>query len=45
LSECIALAKANEDKKGYAPTLDDGFARDLEEIIAGRQEPLDSRWD
>jgi antitoxin (DNA-binding transcriptional repressor) of toxin-antitoxin stability system len=43
LSECIALAKAHEDKMGYAPTLDDGFGEDLQEIIAGRQAPLDSR--
>jgi antitoxin (DNA-binding transcriptional repressor) of toxin-antitoxin stability system len=45
LSECIALAKAHEEELGYAPTLDDAFAKDLEEIIAGRREPLESRWD
>jgi hypothetical protein len=45
LSECIALAKAHEEALGYAPTLDDDFARDLEEIIASRREPLESRWD
>ena len=42
LSECIALAKAH----GSTVTLDEGFARDLEEIINSRREPLDaSRWD
>jgi antitoxin (DNA-binding transcriptional repressor) of toxin-antitoxin stability system len=45
LSECIALAKAHEEKTGHAPTLDEGFAHDLEEIIAGRRESLESRWD
>jgi len=45
LSECIALAKAYEEETGRAPTLDDQFAKDLDEIIASRREPLESRWD
>jgi len=45
LSECIALAKAHEEELGYVPTLDDDFGRDMEEIISGRREPLESRWD
>ena len=41
IDECIALAKA----RGSGATLDEGFAKDLEEIIANRQ-PLDtSVWD
>jgi antitoxin (DNA-binding transcriptional repressor) of toxin-antitoxin stability system len=42
LSECIALAEAH----GSTVTLDEEFAKDLEEIINSRLEPLDgSRWD
>jgi hypothetical protein len=41
LSECIALAEAH----GSGATLDEDFAKDLEEIIAERR-PLDtSAWD
>ena len=41
IDECIALAKAHES----GATLDEDFAKDLEEIIASRQ-PLDtSVWD
>jgi len=41
IDECIALAKAH----GSGATLDEGFAKDLEEIIANRR-PLDtSVWD
>ena len=41
LDECIALAKAH----GSGATLDEDFAKDLEEIIAQRK-PLDtSAWD
>ena len=41
IDECIALAKAH----GSDATLDEGFAKDLEEIIASRR-PLDtSVWD
>ncbi len=42
LSECIALAEAH----GSTVTLDEDFAKDLEEIIQSRREPLDaSQWD
>ncbi len=42
LSECIAMAEAH----GSAATLDEGFGKDLEEIIHSHREPLDaSRWD
>jgi antitoxin (DNA-binding transcriptional repressor) of toxin-antitoxin stability system len=41
LDECIAIAKAH----GSGATLDEDFAKDLEEIIAQRR-PLDtSAWD
>ena len=41
IDECIAIAKA----RGSGATLDEDFAKDLEEIIAQRQ-PLDtSAWD
>jgi antitoxin (DNA-binding transcriptional repressor) of toxin-antitoxin stability system len=41
IDECIALAKAH----GSGATLDEDFAKDLEEIIASRQ-PLDtSVWE
>jgi antitoxin (DNA-binding transcriptional repressor) of toxin-antitoxin stability system len=42
LSECIARAEARRS----TVTLDEGFGKDLEEIINSRREPLDaSRWD
>jgi len=42
LSECIALAEAH----GSTATLDEGFGKDLEEIIQSHWEPLDaSQWD
>jgi antitoxin (DNA-binding transcriptional repressor) of toxin-antitoxin stability system len=44
LSECIALAEAHA-RGGEGATLDDEFGKDLEEVIAGRREPLMSRWD
>jgi hypothetical protein len=37
ISECIALAKAHEDKSGKAPGLDPDFAEDVEEIISHRK--------
>jgi antitoxin (DNA-binding transcriptional repressor) of toxin-antitoxin stability system len=41
IDECIALAKA----RGSGATLDEDFAKDLEEIVADRR-PLDtSAWD
>jgi hypothetical protein len=42
LSECIARAES----RGSTATLDEGFSKDLEEIIDSRRESLDaSRWD
>jgi len=42
LSECIALAEAH----GSTVTLDENFSKDLEEIIASHDEPLDAtQWD
>lgn len=42
LSECIALAEAH----GSTVILDEGFGKDLEEIIQSHREPLDaSQWD
>jgi prevent-host-death family protein len=38
LSEAIALAEAN----GSTATLDEGFARDLEEVVKSHREPLSS---
>ena len=38
-SECITLAEKYEQELGYIPTLDAGFGKDLEEIIASRREP------
>ena len=42
IDECIALAKA----RGSHATLDEGFAKDLEEIINSHREALDPpRWE
>ena len=42
IDECIALAKA----RGSRATLDEDFAKDLEEIINSHREPLDPpAWD
>lgn len=38
LSECIALAKAYEDRLGQAPLPDDDFATDVENGIADRND-------
>lgn len=46
ISECIALAKAYEDKLGYRPIPDPDFARDVEEGIASRSQPFNPpSWD
>jgi len=37
LSESIALAEAHATELGYEPTMDPGFAADLEEIINNRK--------
>jgi antitoxin (DNA-binding transcriptional repressor) of toxin-antitoxin stability system len=41
ISESIALAKGYEDKLGYRPVPDPDFARDVEEGIVERSQPLD----
>jgi antitoxin (DNA-binding transcriptional repressor) of toxin-antitoxin stability system len=46
LSECIALAKAYEEKLGYAPIPDEDFARDVQEGIDARRDSLEPpAWD
>jgi antitoxin (DNA-binding transcriptional repressor) of toxin-antitoxin stability system len=41
LSECIALAKAYEEKLGYAPIPDADFAKDVEAGIDARRDPFE----
>jgi antitoxin (DNA-binding transcriptional repressor) of toxin-antitoxin stability system len=42
ISECIALAKA----RGSKATMDEGFAKDVEEAVRSHQEPWDPpSWD
>jgi len=46
ISECIALAKAYEEKLGYAPIPDPDFAKDLQAAIDTHREPLNApSWD
>jgi antitoxin (DNA-binding transcriptional repressor) of toxin-antitoxin stability system len=46
IGECIALAKAYEDKLGYRPVPDPDFAKDVEAAVAAHREPLDPpSWD
>jgi antitoxin (DNA-binding transcriptional repressor) of toxin-antitoxin stability system len=46
IAECIAIAKAYEERLGYAPVPDPDFARDVQEGIDAHREPLDvSMWD
>ena len=45
IDECIALAKAHEEKLGYAPTPDAGFASDVQAGIDARSEPIRNVWD
>src|SRR5579862_1911480 len=40
ISECLALAKAYEEKLGYAPVPDPDFARDVQAVIDAHDEPL-----
>jgi antitoxin (DNA-binding transcriptional repressor) of toxin-antitoxin stability system len=40
ISECIALAKAYEEKLGYAPVPDPDFAQDVQAGIDAHREPL-----
>jgi len=41
ISECIALAKAYEEKLGYTPIPDPGFATDVQAAVDAHREPLD----
>jgi antitoxin (DNA-binding transcriptional repressor) of toxin-antitoxin stability system len=46
ISECIALAKAHEEKLGHAPTPDADFANDVQAAIDAHSEPLNPpSWD
>jgi antitoxin (DNA-binding transcriptional repressor) of toxin-antitoxin stability system len=46
ISECIALAKAYEEKLGYEPVPDPDFAKDVQAAIEAHREPLDPpSWD
>jgi hypothetical protein len=45
ISECIALAKAYEEKLSYAPVPDADFARDVQEGIDAHREPIRNVWD
>jgi len=41
ISECIALAKAYEEKLGYAPVPDPAFAEDVQTAVDAHREPSD----
>jgi antitoxin (DNA-binding transcriptional repressor) of toxin-antitoxin stability system len=46
ISECIALAKAHEEKLGYAPVPDPDFANDVQAAIDAHREPFSPPpWD
>jgi hypothetical protein len=46
ISECIALAKAYEEKLGYAPVPDPEFAKDVQFAIDAHSEPFNPpSWD
>jgi antitoxin (DNA-binding transcriptional repressor) of toxin-antitoxin stability system len=45
ISECIALAKKQEEQTGEAPVLDSEFAADVEEIINNRKPWNPPAWD
>ncbi len=46
ISECIASAKAYEDKLGYRPIPDPDFAKDVEDGIRERSQPFNPpSWD
>ena len=40
IDECIALAKAYEERLGYAPVPDPDFAKDVQAAIDAHREPL-----
>jgi antitoxin (DNA-binding transcriptional repressor) of toxin-antitoxin stability system len=46
ISECIAIAKAYEQRLGYAPVPDRDFARDVQFAIEAHREPFSPpAWD
>lgn len=46
ISQCIGLAKAYEERLGYAPAPDAGFAQDVQAAIDSYGEPLNPpAWD
>jgi hypothetical protein len=46
ISDCIALAKAYEQKLGYAPVPDPDFAADIQAAVDSHREPLNPpSWD
>ncbi|MBI3208792.1 MAG: hypothetical protein HYZ37_07810 [Candidatus Solibacter usitatus] len=46
ISECIAVAKAYEEKLGYAPVPDADFAKDVQAAIDATREPFHPpAWD
>jgi antitoxin (DNA-binding transcriptional repressor) of toxin-antitoxin stability system len=45
ISESIALAEARSKRLGFEPTMDAGFAADIEEIVANRKPRDTSAWD
>jgi hypothetical protein len=46
ISECIARAKAYEEKLGYRPIPDPDFAKDVEDGIRERSQPFNPpSWD
>jgi len=46
IRDCVALAKAHEERLGYAPVPDAGFAKDVQAAVDSHREPLDPpAWD
>ena len=46
IDECIALAKAHEQRLGYAPVPDPEFAKDVQAAVDANREPLNPpSWD
>jgi hypothetical protein len=45
LTECIALARACEERLGYSPIPDEEFAKDVQAGIDELRDPLRNVWD
>jgi antitoxin (DNA-binding transcriptional repressor) of toxin-antitoxin stability system len=46
IDECIALARAYEERLGYVPVPDPDFAKDVQSAIDAHREPFDPpSWD